>query len=213
MHFEHCSIQVYHHAYNPSCTSPACGKKHIKDHSTELDMKQRSSRLFQMLILIEFAIKFPVIRQGRSKVENTWIGILKLLNSLNVAAVKNQDVTEKNVVLASALVKCRTASRKYSRKSLSGHSRKRTVLLTVTLTKPHLNSSSYKLCFSFSYKRPDLVADTFFASRGCPLTGASTESNSTNTHLSTTARIFLSRSCAPFIADIRKLRKFPVTAS
>ena len=36
---------------------------------------------------------------------------------------------------------------KYSRRSLSGHScGKQTALLTAALTKPRLNSSSYKLC-------------------------------------------------------------------
>ena len=34
----------------------------------------------------------------------------------------------------------------YIQSSLSGHSRKRTALFTATLTKPRVNSSSYKLC-------------------------------------------------------------------
>ena len=40
---------------------------------------------------------------------------------------------------------------KYSQSSLSGHSCKRTALLTAALTKPRLNSSWYKLCiYTFS---------------------------------------------------------------
>ena len=49
------------------------------------------------------------------------------------------------------------------------------LLLTAALTKPCLNSSWYKLCsYTDSRKRSAPVADTFYASRECPLTGAST---------------------------------------
>ena len=52
-----------------------------------------------------------------------------------------------------------------------------TALLTAALTKSRLNSkcSSYKLCIhTYFRKQPAPVVDTFYASRGCPRTGALT---------------------------------------
>ena len=63
----------------------------------------------------------------------------------------------------------------YSRSSLNGQSRKRKALLTAAFTKTRLFQLSHKLCiFTASRKQPAPVTDTFFASRGCPLTRAST---------------------------------------
>ena len=64
---------------------------------------------------------------------------------------------------------------RYSRRSLSGHSRKRTAgylrppWQNPVWTLTHTNS----VC-THSRKRPAPVADSFSAFRGCPLTGAST---------------------------------------
>ena len=65
--------------------------------------------------------------------------------------------------------------KKYSQNSLSGHSRKQTTLLMAALTKPSLNSIAHtNSVFTHSSKWPAPVADTFSASKGCPLTGALT---------------------------------------
>ena len=62
----------------------------------------------------------------------------------------------------------------YSRSSLNGHSLKRTALLTAALTNPFLLGSQTNFVFTHSGKRPNPATDTIPASRGCPLTGAST---------------------------------------
>ena len=60
---------------------------------------------------------------------------------------------------------------RYTGSSPNGHPRKRTALLTADFTSLLSYSNSV---FILSRKRTDPLTDTFFASRGCPLTRAST---------------------------------------
>ena len=64
----------------------------------------------------------------------------------------------------------------YTVKALWADTHKRTALLTAALAKLHFTLAHTNSAFTHSRKRPAPVADTFSASRGCSLTGASTYS-------------------------------------
>ena len=97
-------------------------------------------------------------------------------NSLSMSVYCFYNVLLLSIAASASYLPCLQfqTSSLYCGSSPNGHSRKRKSLLTATFTKVRFSQLPYKLSNLHSDKRPAPVTDTFFASRGCPLTRVST---------------------------------------